>query len=121
MEKTFEVLPKDVRVEDFHDSSFQNMEAEIIARNICYIQNKMNPKKWLPFTWKIYKTQVTHRPTKIEKELLEVLVNGGRVPNSTSYIESGYLTKNDSGEYMVTEKFLEVIQRSRRKKNQKNR
>ena len=106
-----ELFPKDINTKDwFWDSEFQNLETETIARNIVLIQKKINPKKWTPFSFKDYKKLCAHNVTESENGVLEALADGGKpVWNTSTALNSGYLAKDNVGNYIVTEKFIKAI------------
>ncbi|MFO0764054.1 MAG: hypothetical protein U0518_04340 [Candidatus Gracilibacteria bacterium] len=93
----------------FMGSEWRNTETEVVARNICFVQRKMNPEKWTLFTWEDYEEHCTHKVTDAEKGVLEALVNGGKpVWNTSTHLEPSYLVKKGD-HYEVTEKFLNVV------------
>ncbi len=102
-------LPKDFSMSmSFVGSSFQNLEAETVAKNIVFIQNKINPEAWTPFSFQDYKKHCTHEVTLDERGVLNALAEGGRpVCNTTTILDPGYLIKE--GEfYKITDKFIQV-------------
>lgn len=107
-----EILPKDFKTFNFMGSSWQNSETEEVAENIVYICKILNPEVWSPFTWEQYQYLSIRNTSPDDKIVLDALVNGGRPTTITScYLNSGYLTKDDSEQYIVTEKFLSVIKK----------
>lgn len=109
--KEKKLLPNDVSLEmSFVDSEFQNIESEIVARNIVFIQKKMNPNFWSPFSFEDYQRHCTHNVNQyIEEGVLEVFVSGGKpVPRTSTYINAGYLSK-EGDKYLVTERFLNFL------------
>lgn len=110
MKNLTELLPDHINLKsDFMGSDFKNREAEIIAKNIVVIQKKINPKQWTPFSFKEYSELCDHEVGDSEKKVLEAMVNGGKpVWNTSTYLEPGYLGKNED-HYHVTSKFLKVI------------
>lgn len=108
---TINLLPEDVSLKiSFMGSEFQNTETEIISKNIVFIQQKMNPKQWTPFSIDDYKEHCTHPVNEyLEVGVLEALVNGGKpVWNTSARLEPGYLTK-EGDLYFVTDKFLNFL------------
>lgn len=104
------LLPKNFPKRNFMGSDFQNSETETIAENLVFIQNKMNPEKWTPFSFEDYKRFCKHDVSSAELGVLEALVKGGKpVWNTTTLLDPGYLIKDKEGKYNVTEKFLRVI------------
>ncbi len=105
-----EIFPKDLAGISLGGSSWQSRETEIISQNIIFIQNKINPDKWTPFSWEDYKRLCEHNVTNSEGLVLRALVEGGApVAFTTCYLSPGYLVKDELGRYCITEKFLEVV------------
>ncbi|HEY0980044.1 MAG TPA: hypothetical protein VGE18_01400 [Candidatus Paceibacterota bacterium] len=106
------ITPASFRKRDFVGSALRSSEAETISENIIFIQQKLNEDAWTPFTWEDYKSLCRHLVTESELGVLEALVNGGKpVPRTTVVLKSGYLTKNDSGQYQITEQFLQTLEK----------
>ena len=94
----------------FFGSAWKSCETEIVARNIVVFQQKLDGSKWTPFTWEQYKAGCEHTVTESERGVLEALTNGGRpVTFTTAFPKPGYLTKNERGEYSVTQKFIDAL------------
>jgi hypothetical protein len=110
MKQPNELLPSDIDLTNhFWDSPFRNFEAETVARNIVVISNAADPNAWTPFSFDDYKERCKHRASELEHGVMQAFLIGGRpVPDTTSVLEPGYLTK-EGGKYAVTEKFLAVI------------
>ncbi len=107
-----EILPKDFNTFIFMASSWQNSETEEVAENIVYIQKELNPDAWSPFTWEQYQYLSIRNTSPDDKIVLDALVKGGKPTTITSCcLSAGYLTKNDSEQYVITEKFLSVIKK----------
>src|SRR3989338_8350422 len=104
------LLPEDVSLKmSFMDSEFQNTETETIVKNIVFIQQKMNPKQWTPFSFDDYREHCTHNVSDAEKGVLEAFVKGGKpVWNTSAFLEPGYLNK-ETDLYSVTDKFLNFL------------
>src|SRR3989338_6686115 len=104
------LLPEDVSLKmSFMDSEFQNTETETIVKNIVFIQQKMNPKQWTPFSFDDYREHCTHNVSDAEKGVLEAFGKGGKpVWNTSAFLEPGYLNK-ETDLYSVTDKFLNFL------------
>lgn len=116
MEIKLDLLPKDFpKSMNFAGSIFQNIETEMVARNILFIQNKINPEEWTPFSFEDYKKHCTHKVTLSEKGVINALAIGGKpVWDTATILDSGYLAKE--GEfYKITDKFINVLIKLKKK------
>lgn len=107
------VTPKNVRNSEFIGSPFGNAQLEMMLSCIVITQFRMNPDAWTPFTWEEYRAKCDHTPRDIEREILEAMVNGGKIlfEGGSRYrkVEGGYLTKDNDGRYTITQKLLQVM------------
>jgi hypothetical protein len=112
--------PKDVVIGDsyaFMGSGWNNMESETIARNVVFIQQATNTDHWTPFSWDDYKRLCKHDVTESERGVLEAFVSGGKpIWKTTAVLPPGYLLKDESGLYSVTNKFIDAIPASQKTK-----
>ena len=106
------LLPKDVDLNEnllFTGSNFKNSRAETIARNIVFVQKKMNPNKWTPFSLNDYEEVSNHKVGQTEKKALDIFVKGGKIGwNKSIVIDAGYLSK-DGKNYSVTGQFIKEL------------
>ena len=71
------VKPSSIEVKDhLWDSSFQNSEKEMIARNIVLF-SQWNEDQWLDFTWEEYGEKCKHSVTASERAVLNGFVGNG--------------------------------------------
>ena len=73
------------------------------------MQKVLNPYSWDPFTWDEYTYFCSHGPTRGDRAILDVFVNGGKsTPSSSTHQESGWLAF-DGNHYSFTEKMIAML------------
>jgi hypothetical protein len=103
--------PKQIKMEGFWDSPFQNSECETILSNVVLLQRHSNPSEWTPFTWEQYKAFCTHNVTESERRVLNCFVEGGKPSwNTSAVIEPGWMVFDEqAGTYRVTAKMVFML------------
>jgi hypothetical protein len=107
MRDLFESLsPRDINTVQPYEG-FKNTELGDnlmkVVMNIVFIQGRINPYVWTPFSFEDYIEHCTHKVNhQIERNLLDILIFGG------VRLQPGYLAKKGDL-YCITEKFLDLV------------